>query len=330
MPNPSVGAVLVHKGRIIGEGATSPYGGAHGEVNCFNSVKAEDKPLITDATLYVSLEPCAHQGRTPACALRIIQEGVKHVFVACVDPFAKVAGKGIQLLKEAGIKVVVGLLEAEAKHSHRRFFTYHQKKRPYILLKWAQTADGFFAPETPVQKWITSKYSKRLTHKWRAEESAIMIGGHTALIDDPQLNVRLWHGQNPHRYIIDTSGALLMAERSMKVLSPGVPTSIFSKVNFKTNGIETIKLHSAEPLGIIEQIMAHLYEQQQLSVLVEGGAFTIMQLIKNGYWDEARVLIGDTVCWAEGIKAPEIDRRFLKQEQRLNELDSLRLFRNVD
>ena len=203
-PNPLVGSVIVYKNKIIGEGWHQKAGAPHAEVNAINSVK--DESLLNKSTIYVSLEPCSHFGKTPPCSDLIIAKGIKKVIIGTVDPFAEVAGRGIKKLMEAGCEVQVGILEKECQDLNKRFFTFHQKKRPYIILKWAQTTDGFIAPKVQEKRepvWITNQYSKQLVHKWRSEEQAILVGTNTAIADNPKLNTRLWNGKNPVRVVID-------------------------------------------------------------------------------------------------------------------------------
>jgi len=208
-PNPMVGSVIVYEDKIIGEGWHQKAGEAHAEVNAVNSVKNPE--LLKKSTIYVSLEPCSHFGKTPPCSDLIIAKGIKKVVVATVDPFAEVAGRGIKKLMEAGCDVMLGVLEKEAQHLNKRFFTFHNKKRPYIILKWAQSEDGFIAPlkrEDRAPVWISNRYSKQLVHKWRAEEQAILVGTTTAIDDNPKLNTRLHAGNNPTRVVIDRSGKI--------------------------------------------------------------------------------------------------------------------------
>jgi len=203
-PNPLVGSVIIRKDKIIGEGWHQKAGASHAEVNAVNSVK--DESLLKKSTIYVSLEPCSHYGKTPPCSDLIIAKGIKKVVIGTVDPFAEVAGRGIKKLMEAGCEVQVGVLEKECQDLNKRFFTFHQKKRPYIILKWAQTADGFIAPTIQEKRepvWITNQYSKQLVHKWRSEEQAILVGTNTAIADNHKLNTRIWKGENPVRVVID-------------------------------------------------------------------------------------------------------------------------------
>lgn len=269
-PNPMVGAVITHRGRIIGEGYHVRCGESHAEVNAFASVKPEDEALLKEATIYVSLEPCSHYGKTPPCADLIVKKGVKRVVVGCVDPFAKVQGNGIIKLRDAGIDVTVGVLEDECKELNKRFFTFHTLKRPYILLKWCQAANGFiddgFKPTM-----ISTPFTQMLSHKLRAEYDAILVGRVTAERDNPRLNVRLWAGRDPLRLVIDRN-------------KPCFPDIDFSG-------------------DVPQQIAEKLYEAGKQSLIVEGGSATLQSFIRSGMWDEIR---RETSCRsvADGTKAP--------------------------
>ena len=282
-PNPSVGAVIVAAdGRIIGEGYTSAYGGAHGEVNAFASVKPEDEHLLKESTIYVSLEPCSHHGKTPPCCDLIIRKGVKRVVCGCVDPFSQVQGRGIKRIREAGIEVVVGVLEKECIASNKRFITFNTHQRPYIILKWAQTADGFIGRITSDRKQkeslaISTPFTKMLVHKLRAENDAILIGRGTFETDKPQLNVREWTGTNPERLLLSAS----MAKES--------------------NQPEGWKVFAN-----IHDALAHLYKEKKQSLIVEGGAETLKQFIAKNLWDEIRVETNPNLTVEQGVAAPEI------------------------
>lgn len=313
-PNPMVGAVLVHQGRIIGEGYHQQYGQAHAEVNCVNSVAEADQPLISRATMYVSLEPCAHHGKTPPCADLIVSRGIPEVVIGCVDTFSAVAGKGIAKLEKAGIKVHTGVLEAACRYINRRFFTFHEKKRPYIVLKWAQTRNGFMAGADGAPVRISNQYSDRLVHKWRSEEVSIMVGTRTAMIDNPRLNNRLWTGKDPVRLIIDRE---LKVPRSHHVWDGSMPTIFITAAATDTHGLtETMQLDFREPL--FPQLMLHLYERQIQSVLVEGGSYVLQQLIQTGLWDEARVITGAGTL-PEGLPAPLLNNVALKDTIAVND-----------
>lgn len=333
MPNPSVGAVLVYDNRIIGEGHTSPFGGPHGEVNCINSVSNEDKYLIPKATLYVSLEPCSHHGKTPPCCDLIIRHQIQNVVIGTVDPNIKVAGNGIRKLQEAGKTVIVGVLEKECREFNRRFFTFHEKKRPYIILKWAESKDGFLAPlpkhrgntndisdKKPV--WITNVYSRQLVHKWRSEEMAILAGTQTILEDNPQLDVRTWTGPNPVRIILDRSGKVT---DSYFVKNHKIKTIVLTeKINFTNLDnllYETVVFDTNLPHSIMEV----LYKHDLQSVIIEGGFKTLQTFIDANLWDEARVFTGETV-FTEGIKAPTLLEKPLQKQAIIN--DELIIYRN--
>ena len=282
-PNPSVGAVIVAAdGRIIGEGYTSAYGGAHGEVNAFASVKPENEHLLKESTIYVSLEPCSHHGKTPPCCDLIIRKGVKRVVCGCVDPFSQVQGRGIKRIREAGIEVVVGVLEKECIASNKRFITFNTHQRPYIILKWAQTADGFIGRITSDRKQkeslaISTPFTKMLVHKLRAENDAILIGRGTFETDKPQLNVREWTGTNPERLLLSAS----MAKES--------------------NQPEGWKVFAN-----IHDALAHLYKEKKQSLIVEGGAETLKHFIAKDLWDEIRVETNPNLAVEQGVAAPEI------------------------
>lgn len=308
MPNPSVGAVLVHNNNIIAEGYTSAYGGSHAEVNCIATAKANCPELIAKSTLYVSLEPCSHWGKTPPCADLVISSGIKKVVIGTIDPFAKVAGAGIKKLMLAGVDVTVGILETECQEINKRFFTFHEKKRPYIILKWAQTLDGFIAPlERDEQKpvWITNSYSRQLVHKWRSEEMAILVGGKTVADDNPSLTTRDWEGKNPTRVVIDTKRSL---QRSLTI--------------FDTSA-ETIELSTAAP----QEICDALYTNDLQSVIIEGGAKTLQSFIDAGLWDEARVFYGNT-NFGKGINAPVLEKKTIPYKTENIQGDILNYYKN--
>lgn len=305
-PNPMVGAVLVHQGRIIGEGYHRLYGFAHAEVNCVQSVKEEDRVLIPASTMYVSLEPCAHHGKTPPCANMIVTEGIKEVVIGCVDTFSKVAGKGIEILKEAGIGVRTGVLEQECRDLNSRFFTFHEKKRPYIILKWAQSPAGYLSSEDGKPVRISNAFSDRLVHRWRSEEMSIMVGTNTALIDNPRLNNRLWTGKDPIRLVIDRT---LKIPRKHHLWNGSIPTLFFTEQ--ESSGKETVQVDFQQPL--LPQLMQQLHERNILSVLVEGGAKVLNQFITADIWDEARVIIG-TKLFPGGLAAPLLPQALLTSE----------------
>lgn len=301
-PNPMVGCVLVSDEKIIGEGYHEIYGGPHAEVNAVNSVA--NKELLKNCTMYVSLEPCSHYGKTPPCANLIIEHKIPRVFVALEDPNPKVAGNGIRLLKEAGIEVEVGLLQKEATQLNKRFLKNFKEKTPYLILKWAETADGFIARRNFDSKWISNEISRTWVHKWRAEEDAIMVGTNTVEHDDPTLNVRDWVGKDPTRIVIDRN-LRLYGER--KVFYGDIPTILYHFENVNQ------KLSHQRKLGVglqkehfLDLLFKDLHQKKISSVLVEGGATLLNALIQAGFWDEARVFKSKTT-FGKGIKAPIIN-----------------------
>lgn len=321
-PNPMVGAVLVYDGRIIGEGFHQQCGQAHAEVNCFESVAEQDKQFIPLATMYVSLEPCAHYGKTPPCANRIVQEGVKRVVVCNTDPFEKVSGKGIQILQSNGIEVISGVLEAEGAWHNRRFFTFHRQQRPYIILKWAQTETALFAPKDHTRLQMSDEYSTRLSHQWRREESAILVGFTTAMNDNPQLIARYGHGNQPLRIVLDKD---LQLPSTYHLLSQEYPTWIVNQHKEELNGnIRFVKFDFGA--SIIEQLLERLFQSNILSLIVEGGAILLQSFIDANLWDEARVFETPNVI-DEGIKAPSLSNSEQIFETDLRQ-DKLRIYQN--
>ena len=311
-PNPMVGCVIVHNNVIIGEGFTSPYGGNHAEVNAINSVK--DKTLLKRSTLYVTLEPCSHFGKTPPCSDLIVESGITHVVIGTLDTNSLVAGKGIDRLENSGCKVTIGILENECQEHHKRFFTFHNKKRPYIILKWAQTTDGFIAPKTKEEQkpvWINNEFSRQFAHKWRAEEHAILVGTKTVLADNPTLTVRDWTGQNPVRVVLDRENKL---DRSLNIFNNEAGTLVISKK----------EVDFSKPLA--SQLCAFLYKKDIQSITIEGGAQTLQTFIDENLWDEARVFTGTQVFFKEGVKAPEFSGKLISEETILN--DVLKIYIN--
>lgn len=304
-PNPMVGSVIVHNNRIIGEGWHQQCGGPHAEVNAINSVSENDRTLLPESTIYVTLEPCSHFGKTPPCADLIVKTNFKQVVVAVLDPNPLVAGRGVQRIKDSGIDVATGILTAQATELNKRFFTIHHQKRPYIVLKWAQTSDGYFTKNNKQQHWITGTEARKLVHKWRSEEAAIMVGTQTLLADNPKLDVRLWPGgHQPLRVSFDKTGEL---SEDMCLLDGSIPTLIFTGVDKHTNSKNIqYKLIDCNR-NTIEQALRVLFEMNIQSVFVEGGAKLLAAFIKQGLWDEARVFIG-TATWGAGVKAPVLSQ----------------------
>jgi diaminohydroxyphosphoribosylaminopyrimidine deaminase/5-amino-6-(5-phosphoribosylamino)uracil reductase len=300
-PNPMVGAVLVFENKIIGEGYHQKYGEAHAEVNCINNVQEKNKTLIEKSTIYVSLEPCAHHGKTPPCADLIIKNKIKKVVIGCQDIYKEVAGKGIEKLQNAGIEVITGILEKECKDLNKRFFTFHQKQRPYIILKWAQSANGKIGSNNNERILISNDYSNGLVHNWRAEEAAILVGTNTALKDNPSLTTRLWKGNNPVRIVIDKE---LRLPSGSKLFSKETNTVIF---NFVKNAVEeNSNFIKIEKENFLQEMLFSLYRLNIQSVLVEGGAKTLQYFIDAGFWDEARVITNEKMVIENGIAAPEM------------------------
>lgn len=325
-PNPIVGSVVVHNDLIVGEGWHQKAGEAHAEVHAIQSVK--DKSLLRKSTLYVSLEPCSHYGKTPPCSNLIIEAGIKKVVIGTVDPFSEVAGKGIKKLMDAGCEVRVGVLEKECRELNKRFFTYHTKNRPYIILKWAQSDNGFLSPlpkKDAVRKpvWITGKYSQQLVHKWRSEEQAIMVGTNTAILDNPRLNTRLWQGKDPVRIVLDRKSRIpadsYLFDNSVKTIvftQNALPGSSAKNVIF-----EQVNFESELPRQVCEVLFRHGIQ----SVIIEGGGQTLQTFLDADFWDEARVFRGK-ITFREGIKAPEFSGELVSESHITG--DQLKIYRN--
>lgn len=316
-PNPMVGSVIVHNNKIIGEGYHQKHGEAHAEVNALNSV--QDRSLLKDSTLYVNLEPCSHHGKTPPCADLIVENKLKRVVIASLDSNPLVAGKGVQHLKDNGIEVKIGVLEEEAKFLNRRFYTFHAQKRPYIILKWARSSDGFIDKKRSDDKatinWISTKSSKRLVHSWRAEEAAILVGKNTVINDNPSLTTREVDGPNPIRVLIDPQNELFgSTTQKRKVFDEEAPTLVYNfELQKKVRNIEFIKL--SKDKGFIDQLLNHLYTKQVLSIIIEGGKYTLDSFLTEDKWDEARVITG-MVNFKDGLKAPELKSSPISSENR--------------
>ncbi len=322
-PNPMVGAVLVYNNRIIGEGYHEKYGEAHAEVNCIKSVSMEDRHLIKASTLYVSLEPCAHYGKTPPCSQLIIDQQISKVVIACSDPFSKVNGKGIENLKAAGIEVVLGVLEKEAIDLNKRFFVYHQKRRPYIILKWAETADFFIGSDSTDRLLISNELSNRLVHRWRSEETAIMVGTNTALKDNPALTNRAWTGKSPIRLLIDRH---LKVSRESKLFQAESATIVFNEL--KTDIEEhLIYVQIDFSKNSMQQILDYCYAYPIQSILIEGGAKLIQSFIDTGIWDEARMIHNDALKVEKGVAAPILKGHTLKEKFKLS-TDTIFIYHN--
>ncbi len=312
-PNPMVGCIIVHEDQIIGEGYHQQFGEAHAEVNAVKDVfeRHGDKAteLLKKATAYVTLEPCAHFGKTPPCADLLIKHQIKKVVVGNTDPFESVNGKGIEKLKNVGIEVVSGVLDEECKLVNRRFFTRIKEHRPYFILKWAQTADGFFAPEDQSQRWISGAEAKVLTHQWRSEEDAILVGKNTVLVDNPQLDTREVFGKNPIRLVIDKN---LDIPLNFHIFNDVAKTIIFNEV--KTDVVGNIHFVQMEDMHFYlpQKIAYQLYLMDIQSVIIEGGANILSQFITANLWDEARIFTSKTT-WGEGVKAPLINGKIREE-----------------
>ncbi|MCX6224011.1 MAG: bifunctional diaminohydroxyphosphoribosylaminopyrimidine deaminase/5-amino-6-(5-phosphoribosylamino)uracil reductase RibD [Bacteroidia bacterium] len=319
-PNPMVGAVIVHGGRIIGEGFHSGFGKPHAEVEAINQV--QDQSLLPKSTLYVNLEPCNHQGKTPPCTNLILDKKIGRVAISQTDPNAA-AGGGIDRLCSEGVEVITGVLERESRWLNRRFNTFHEKRRPYLILKWAQTTDGFVdtlrdKPENQKPTWITDETCRRLVHKWRTEEQSVLAGSQTILLDNPQLNVRAWTGNNPLRITIDRKGDLRsphpqsidfsgdrgLGDRGspLRIMDGEIPTIIYTCTEqLNQQNLEFFRISPDEPVW--PQVLTDLYKRSIQSILVEGGPTLFETLIRENLWDEARVFIGPG-WFGNGVRAP--------------------------
>ena len=324
-PNPMVGAVLVHDDRIIGEGYHQKYGEAHAEVHAIDQALLrqadDDSDLIDKSTLYVSLEPCAHFGKTPPCADLIIKENIKKVVVGCRDPFKEVDGKGIEKLLAAGIEVIQPVLEPVCKILNQRFFTFHTKRRPYIILKWAQTGNGIIGNEDHSRLFISNEYSNRLAHKWRSEEAAILVGTHTALYDNPSLTTRLWTGKNPVRLVIDKD---LRLPASLQVFDGMVSTIVFNYIKQEETG-NLLYYQCSKNSSLARQICDALYKLNIQSVLVEGGTALLQSFIDENLFDELRIITNTNMQSEKGIPAPVTGRLLLEDTIQLQS-DSIQFF----
>lgn len=322
LSNPMVGCVIVNRNEIIGEGYHAIYGEAHAEVNAIRSVK--DASLLSESTLYVNLEPCSHHGKTPPCADLIVEKGIPKVFIAQKDPNPQVAGKGIERLRSAGIQVEAGLLEREATELNRRFNTFHLKQRPYVVLKWAMSQNGIMdIPRNEGQKgiyWLSAPATKKLVHKWRSEEMAILVGSRTIQVDDPRLDTRKYHGRNPLRVILSGKEQL---PQNARVLMDDKPVLIFGEIEQKGNEVEWINTSGKNSIDLL---FSELYRRSILSVLVEGGTHTLNRFIESENWDEARAIQSGTHL-PEGLAAPKISG--VMKEDFTYAGDRITIFRNA-
>jgi diaminohydroxyphosphoribosylaminopyrimidine deaminase/5-amino-6-(5-phosphoribosylamino)uracil reductase len=320
-PNPMVGCVVVHHGQIIGEGWHQRFGEAHAEVNAIQAVT--DKTLLAQSTLYVNLEPCSHYGKTPPCADFIIKNRLRRVVIANMDTNPLVAGKGVQKLRNAGIEVITGVMEAEGKNLNKRFFTFMSKMRPYLILKWAETADGFIARTDHTSQWISNPLARKLVHKWRAEEDAVMVATHTALYDNPRLNVRDWSGRPPIRIVLDRElklpQRLHLFDRSQNTLCYNL-----HKDEFHEN-LEYVRIR--EP-NLLHHLIGNLYGRRIQSVMIEGGARLFQSLLDADLWDEMRIFRNNSQCFGQGLSAPA-PKGALVYHEKIQDNDLL-IFRRED
>jgi diaminohydroxyphosphoribosylaminopyrimidine deaminase/5-amino-6-(5-phosphoribosylamino)uracil reductase len=359
-PNPMVGAVLVHSDRIIGEGYHQQYGGAHAEPNCIASVEEQDRHLVSRSTLYVSLEPCVHFGKTPPCADLIIKNKIPKVVIGCRDPFSEVKGRGIEKLITGGVKVEEGVLENECRELNKRFMVFHEHHRPFIILKWAETANHFIAtsPQTPLQPraqehcggarrgafeqpgnsrlFITNDFTNRLVHKWRSEEAAILVGTNTAFMDDPQLTTRLWKGNNPIRLVVDMD---LSLPSSLKLFNEAANTIVFNSIKHDLKEL-TLSPFPMERVGVrwyqvtrdvslVHQITNALHQLKIQSMIVEGGASLLQTFIDEGMWDEARIIKNEELIINNGLAAPVLENCQKVYEEKIL-TDHIDFFKRID
>ncbi len=315
-PNPMVGSVLVFNDRIIGEGYHQKYGEAHAEVNCINSVYENDKHLISESTLFVSLEPCSHFGKTPPCSDLIIRLGIKKVVIGCRDSYEEVNGKGIEKLHQNGVEVVLGILEKDCINLNKRFFTFHEKQRPFIILKWAETANRKIGVDPNERLLISNEFSNRLVHKWRNTEAAILVGTTTALLDNPTLTNRLWHGKSPVRLVIDK---WLKLPNNLHLFDKQQITIVFNFIKQESQeNLTFYLLHEAD--NLIEQMLKICYQLNIQSILVEGGTKLLQSFIDIGLWNEARVIRNEELIINEGLNAPVLSHQlFINKEQLFND-----------
>lgn len=315
-PNPLVGSVIVYEDTIIGEGWHQKAGEPHAEVHAIHSVK--NKELLSKSTIYVSLEPCSHFGKTPPCADLIIKYNIPNVVIGCLDSNEQVSGRGVKKLMEAGRKVTIGILEKECRAVNKRFFTYHEKKRPYIILKWAESADGFLAPlhkETKAPVWISNEYARQLTHKWRCEEQALLVGTTTVLDDNPKLDTRDWYGRNPIRMVLDKTGKI---DATYHVFDQSTKTLVLTEQKKTQSTDNLIFKNCIFDSELAQSICTIGFENNIQSLIIEGGTQTIQSFLDANLWDEARIFIGPLQL-NEGLLAPKIEKNNHKGQSLLND-----------
>lgn len=311
-PNPLVGCVIVHHDEIIGEGWHQQYGGPHAEVNAINAVA--DKSVLAKSALYVNLEPCSHFGKTPPCADLLIQHNIGKVVIANLDSNPVVSGSGVKKLCDAGIEVVTGILADEGREMNKRFFTFMEHRRPYIILKWAQTSDGFIAQENYESKWISNEHSRQLVHKWRSEEDAILVGTRTAAHDNPSLTVREWSGRNPVRIVLDR---FLKLDERLTVFDRKQKTICYNVI--KHEEFNNLSLIRIDEMNFFDNVVADLWQRKIQSVIVEGGAATLNFFLQSKLWDESRVFKSHRV-FHKGIAAPLPPGKVIRRQSVNNDL----------
>jgi diaminohydroxyphosphoribosylaminopyrimidine deaminase/5-amino-6-(5-phosphoribosylamino)uracil reductase len=321
-PNPMVGAVLVYNERIIGEGYHMQYGKAHAEVNCINSVAENDKQFIQASTIYVSLEPCAHHGKTPPCADLIIEKKIPAVVIGGRDPFIEVDGKAMEKLLGAGVKVIQPVLEENCKALNKRFLCFHTKHRPYIILKWAQTVNGIIGNDDHSRLLISNQFSNRLIHQWRSEEASILVGTNTALFDDPSLTTRLWKGNNPVRLVVDMD---LRLPTSLQLFDGTVRTIVFNSKKHEEQD-NLLYYQVTKDVSIVHQICNALCQLNIQSVLVEGGTQLLQSFIDENMFDEIRIITAGNIETSEGISAP-VANNLLQQQLMQLQSDTIRFYK---
>jgi diaminohydroxyphosphoribosylaminopyrimidine deaminase / 5-amino-6-(5-phosphoribosylamino)uracil reductase len=310
-PNPLVGCVICYDGRIIGEGWHRKYGESHAEVNAIHAVA--DKLALSSSTVYVNLEPCSHHGKTPPCVDLLLESGIKKVVIANLDSNPLVSGNGVERLIASGVEVITGVMEKEGRTLNRRFFTFVEKRRPYIILKWAETSDGFMAPEAG-SKWISNEFSRLLVHRWRSEEDAVLVGTGTAMQDNPKLNVRGWTGRNPVRIVIDRFTRL---DHSLHLFDHSVKTICYNTIKDEVHeNLVHVRLDEKDFIG---NLVADLAKQQIQSIIVEGGLKTLTLFLEAGLWDEARVFMSRK-SFGSGMPGPKFQGKLMEEEFVMNDL----------
>lgn len=317
-PNPLVGSVIVHNGKIIGEGFHEKAGENHAEINAINSV--ENTKQLPESTIYVSLEPCAHFGKTPPCSLKLKEIGFKKVIIGCLDSHEKVNGKGKQIIENAGIEVVSNILEDECRELNKRFFTFHEKKRPFIILKWAESKDGFLDKDFKPTK-ISNELASQFVHQLRSQEHAILVGTQTALNDNPSLTTRLIEGRNPVRILIDFE---LKIPKNFKIYNNEAETLVFNQI--KDAEEENVRFIKISKENFLENLMQKLYENQIQSVIIEGGSFTLQKFIDAKLWDEIIIIKNETLVLENGTKAPNFNHNSFEIQKFRN--NTIEFFRN--